>query len=459
LQSLYEWSQQAVKQEQEDHSKSCENNKESIKDLDRTTATLRRKIKDIESPTKRKLGISADIDEEIRRHRTPPPLRQGRGIGGIIPPPPPPTPPPQDGPVTQVTQVTPAPPVKKEPRNLQHPPKLDGTSLKFEEFMQKVDNIFKRMPLSYSTISEKIVYVLDLLTGRADVWYRANQHKRLLNEKTKWLECGSYGRFNNELMEAHRNHHEQREAKQTMLKDYQRKDERMVDYISRNRVHQLIACLSREALWEHLVNSIQPEVRTHMIRTSMNKDVLDKVPASIEMCFHTIANARSTLEYERGREKYTSTRFRHKVDRAGGTKEMKEPHKSSEATKKDDNKGMQKKKAKPKSQGTSAKSDKSDTTKKAKEPGEELVTYAMEKARMASSQCIKCGDPNHIKKDCTNAWKPTKEEKKKADKGKEKAAKVSAITATVDVVPEPISYGRIISKDELDFEGDELDTQ
>jgi len=78
---------------------------------------------------------------------------------------------------------------------------------------------------------------------------------------------------------------------------------------------------------------------------------------------------------------------------------------------------------------------------------------------MASSQCIKCGDPNHIKKDCTNAWKPTKEKKKKADKGKKKAAKVSAIRTTVGVDPKPISYSRIISEDELDFEVDELDTQ
>jgi len=240
-------------------------------------------------------------------------------------------------------------------------------------------------------------------------------------------------------METHRNHHEQREAKQTMLKYYQRKGERMVAYISRNRAHQLIACLSREALWEHLVNSIQPEVRTHMIRTSTDKDVLDNVPTSIEMCFHTIANAGLTLEYERGRETYTRTEFQHKVDRAGGTKEKKEANKALEVTKKDDTKRVQKKKGKPKSQGTGAKSDKSDTTKKAKEPGEELVTYAMKKARMASSQCIKCGNPNHNKKDCTNAWKPTKEENKKVDKGKEKAAKLSAITATVDVVPEPIS--------------------
>jgi len=166
-------------------------------------------------------------------------------------------------------------------------------------------------------------------------------------------------------MEAHRNHHEQREAKQTMLKDYQRKDERMVDYISRIRALQLIACLSRKGLWEHLVNSIQPEVRTHMIWRSIDKDVLDKIPASIEMCFHTIANAGSTLEYERGREKYARTEFQHKVDRPGGTKEKKEVHKSSEVTKKDDNKCVQKKKGKPKSQGTSAKSYKSDTTKKA----------------------------------------------------------------------------------------------
>jgi len=83
-----------------------------------------------------------------------------------------------------------------------------------------------------------------------------------------------------------------------------------------------------------------------------------------------------------------------------------------------------------------------DTTKKAKEPSKELVTYAMKKARMTSSQCIKCGDPNHIKKDCTNAWKPTKEEKKKPDKGKDKAAKLSAIMAIVDVVPKPITYSR-----------------
>jgi len=122
-----------------------------------------------------------------------------------------------------------------------------------------------------------------------------------------------------------------------------------------------------------------------MIRKSIDKDVLDKVPTSNKICFHTIVDTGSSLEYERGTEKYVWTEFQHKVDRAGGSKEKKEPHKALEATKRDDNKGVQKKKAKPKSQGTSAKSDKSDTTKRAKEPGEELVTYAIKHARMASS--------------------------------------------------------------------------
>jgi len=86
-----------------------------------------------------------------------------------------------------------------------------------------------------------------------------------------------------------------------------------------------------------------------MIRTSTDKEVLDKVPTSIDMCFHTIANARSTLDYELCRETYARTEFQHKVDRSGVTKEQKEANKPSEATKKDDNKGVQKKKAKPKS--------------------------------------------------------------------------------------------------------------
>jgi len=52
-----------------------------------------------------------------------------------------------------------------------------------------------------------------------------------------------------------------------------------------------------------------------------------------------------------------------------------------------------------------------------------------------------------------------KEEKKKSDKRKEKAAKVSATMATVDIVPEPIFSGPIILEDGLNFEVNELDMQ
>jgi len=137
--------------------------------------------------------------------------------------------------------------------------------------VEKLYNIFERMQLSYSTTMEKILHVSDLSTGRADVWYYANQDRDLPNEKTKSLEWDSYGRFKNEFVEAHRDHFERWEAKQTVLKDYKRQDENMVYHISRNRAHQLIACLLRHALWEHLVNSIQPKVKTYRIQTSIAK--------------------------------------------------------------------------------------------------------------------------------------------------------------------------------------------
>jgi len=153
----------------------------------------------------------------------------------------------------------------------------------------------------------------------------------------------------------------------------------MVDYISCKRVHHLIDCLAIEVLWEHHINSIQLKVKTHMIQTSTDKNILDKVPTSSDVGFHTIANAGLTLKNERGRETYNRTEFQHRVDRAVGTKEKEEANKLSGATKKDNTKRMEKKKAKPKSQITGAKSDKSNTIKKAKEPGKELVTYALKK--------------------------------------------------------------------------------
>jgi len=69
LQSLHGCSQKAINQGQDNWSKTCDNNKESIETLGRTTTTIKRKLKDLKNSTsKHKRGISANIEEEIRRH-------------------------------------------------------------------------------------------------------------------------------------------------------------------------------------------------------------------------------------------------------------------------------------------------------------------------------------------------------------------------------------------------------
>ena len=69
------------------------------------------------------------------------------------PPPPPPPPPPAD-----LTN-------KKEPRNLTLPAKFDGTAIKLKEFMSKVDSTFERMPLTYCTTNDKILFVASVWIG------------------------------------------------------------------------------------------------------------------------------------------------------------------------------------------------------------------------------------------------------------------------------------------------------
>jgi len=109
------------------------------------------------------------------------------------------------------------------------------------------------------------------------------------------------------------------------------------------------------------------------------------------------------LEHERRKKIYARTEFQPEVDRAGGINEKTEVNKNVKATNTDNTNHIQKKKAKPKSQGSSAKPNNADTTKKAKELGEELVTYAIKKASMASSHYNKCDNLNHITKLYTNA--------------------------------------------------------
>jgi len=122
--------------------------------------------------------------------------------------------------------------------------------------------------------------------------------------------------------------------------------------------------------------------------------------------------------------------------------------------------GTQKKKSKPadKRKSTAA-SDKSTTSSKCeKEPGEDKVTYSIRQARMKKEQCIKCGSKDHIKKDCTSGWKPVAEGSGK-DKGKgkvnnKKVAVVQVADALISSVVIPVSFGRIILEDKLDYECD-----
>jgi len=77
---------------------------------------------------------------------------------------------------------------------------------------------------------------------------------------------------------------------------------------------------------------------------------------------------------------------------------------------------------------------------------------------MKEGQCIKCCSKDHIKKDCTAGWKATAKEKSKG-KGKDKVdnrklAVVQAADNLISSVISPVSFGHIISEDEVDCECD-----
>jgi len=122
--------------------------------------------------------------------------------------------------------------------------------------------------------------------------------------------------------------------------------------------------------------------------------------------------------------------------------------------------GIQKKKSKPadKRKFTAAFDKSTTSSKHEKEPGEDKVTYSMRQACMKEGQCIKCSSKDHIKKECTSGWKPAAEGSGK-DKGKgkvdnKKVAVVQAADALISSVVAPVSFGRIVLEDELDYECD-----
>ena len=83
----------------------------------------------------------------------------------------------------------------------------------------------------------------------------------------------------------------------------------MKNFIARVRALQLVANLTRDQLWEHLVDSVLEEVQMHIRHVSMDKDVLDKVPHSIEICFQTILSAGSIVEFAKTREAYVQGQY------------------------------------------------------------------------------------------------------------------------------------------------------
>ena len=114
----------------------------------------------------------------------------------------------------------------------------------------------------------------------------------------------------------------------------------------------------------------------HIRRVSTDKEILDKVPASIETCLQTILSTGSTVEIEKTRETYPQGQYQQKVQQGVGSKqEKKENPKPMDKRQKVDSlesritKPKQKKK-KPASKVTMFKP----TPTKVKEPGEDQVS-------------------------------------------------------------------------------------
>jgi len=97
----------------------------------------------------------------------------------------------------------------------------------------------------------------------------------------------------------------------------------MKDFIARVWVLQLVTNLTKEQLWEHLVDSILQQVQMHIRHASTDKDVLDRVPLSIKMFFRTILSAGSRVEFEKTREAYAQGQSWQKVQQGMGSKEEK----------------------------------------------------------------------------------------------------------------------------------------
>ena len=144
------------------------------------------------------------------------------------------------------------------------------------------------MPVIYETANDKILYIGALLTNSAKTWYLANGQKRKPDPLSGWTMWVTYEDFLKYFIAIHKNKNEVREAKRNPQMEYQKSGERIQDYVSRMRTHNMLTNLSWEQLWECLIPGLQADIREYM--KHVNKDSLDLVPASPNMCFQAIIN-------------------------------------------------------------------------------------------------------------------------------------------------------------------------
>jgi len=107
--------------------------------------------------------------------------------------------------------------------------------------------------------------------------------------------------------------------------EYQKSGERIKDYVSRMRMHNMVANLPREQLWECLITGLQADICEYM--KPVNKDSLDLAPARPEMCFQAIINAGMEVENEKQHEQWMQNQRKLKEQTAAAAKGRKPEHK------------------------------------------------------------------------------------------------------------------------------------
>ena len=207
------------------------------------------------------------------------------------------------------------------------------------------------MPVTYETANDKILYVGALLTNSAKTWYLANEQKHKPDPQSGWTIWVTYEDFLKDFIVIHENKKEVCEDKRNLQIEYQKCGERIKDYVSRMRIHNMFANLPREQLWECLITGLQANICKYI--KQVNKNSLDLAPASPKMCLQAIINTRMEVKNDKQREQWIQNQSKLKEPTAAAANrrkpEHKPEHKSSTDKKQEAPKpaSIQKKKSKP----------------------------------------------------------------------------------------------------------------